>query len=115
MNWKQTGSKQWIRDDGLTLDIEPYTQTGMKRQTIFWLSSIFNTKAKVDLITTYSAKERDDLLKFILRDYRTIIFFGTGDWERAIANLNLARRNYKDFEEIFRGSYYGIKYVKYEE
>ena len=115
MNWKQITKTQWIRDDGLTLDLIPNTHAGMKRHTMFRLTSIFNTKAFVNLTDTNNATERDDLLKFILQGRRNIIFFGIGDWDRAEANLNKARKNYFDSEEPLRGSYYGIEYVKYLE
>ena len=114
MNWKQITPHMWIRDDGVMLELDPNIHKGMKRQTWFWLLSVFNTKVKVHLTTTFSAKERDDLLKFILEDKRIITFFGEGDWQRGMADLNRGRKNYYDFEEPHRGSYYGIEYVKYE-
>jgi hypothetical protein len=115
MNWEQTADHQWIREDGMILDLIPNTHKGMKRHTEFRLASIFNVKAFAPLTITFNAKERDNLLKFILKDIKTINFFSVGDWNRAEVNLNRARKTYFDFEEPTRGSYYGIKYVKYLE
>jgi hypothetical protein len=111
MVWKQITELWWVNDDGVMLKLYPNTNRGMRRHTEFRLSSVFNTRADVQLTTANSAREKKEVLDFIFKGKGTH-FIGAGDWNRVLWNLNQMRKLYFDFEDEKRGSFYDIKYQK---